>query len=90
MPFDIAKSRMQAQVPDSAGKVEYTSVMQAMTKIVRTEGVSALFKGIGVTALRISLGMPVSLVAFEACRTAMRSSELEGAMSAQTPAAEVR
>ena len=36
---------------------------QALCKIVRTEGLAALYKGVGVTALRICLGFPVSLVA---------------------------
>eukprot|EP00982_Pelagococcus_subviridis_P017190 31522-Pelagococcus_subviridis.AAC.7 len=41
--------------------------------IVRTEGWRALYKGTAVTALRISLGFPVSLVAWDLTVWGMRA-----------------
>lgn len=66
MPFDILKSRMQGQVPNAAGALEYPTMMAAAEKIVRTEGPMAFYKGTAVTAARITLGFPISFVAFEA------------------------
>ena len=73
MPFDIVKSRMQSQVPDAVtGELEYKSVTHAFRRIVREEGWRALYKGTMVTALRISLGFPVSLVAWDLTVWGMR------------------
>ena len=66
MPFDILKSRMQGQVPNASGALEYPTMMEAAVRIFRNEGVGAFYKGTGVTAARITLGFPVSFVAFEA------------------------
>ena len=66
MPFDILKSRMQGQVPNASGALEYPTMTEAATKILRTEGPTAFYKGTAVTAARITLGFPISFVAFEA------------------------
>ena len=41
-------------------------MMEAAVRIFRNEGVGAFYKGTGVPAARITLGFPVSFVAFEA------------------------
>jgi solute carrier family 25 2-oxodicarboxylate transporter 21 len=66
MPFDILKSRMQGQVPNATGQLEYSTMTNAMVQILRTEGPTAFYKGTAVTAARITLGFPISFVAFEA------------------------
>ena len=62
-PFDVIKSRIQAQCPNN---VEYTSTIQALTKIGRTEGPAALYKGFQPKALRMGIGGAVAVTAFEA------------------------
>ena len=73
MPFDILKSRMQGQVPSASGAVEYPTMTSAAIKILRTEGPSAFYKGTAVTAARITLGFPISFVAFEAVASAFQN-----------------
>ena len=64
MPFDVVKSRMQGEANGSSSAA-YTSVLQSLRRIVAAEGVFALWRGTGVTAARVALGLPVALVAFE-------------------------
>jgi len=66
MPFDILKSRMQGEVPVAGKPVEYPTMTRAFIRILQTEGPTAFYKGTLVTSLRITLGFPVSFVAFEA------------------------
>lgn len=65
-PFDVVKSRIQAQCPNSQSSAEYTSTIQALMKIGRTEGISALYKGFTPKALRMGIGGAVAVTAFEA------------------------
>eukprot|EP00985_Skeletonema_marinoi_P027560 scaffold22880_cov165-Skeletonema_marinoi.AAC.3 len=62
-PFDVAKSRIQAQ---NSKSMEYTSTIQALMKIGRTEGLTALYKGFQPKALRMGIGGAVAVTAFEA------------------------
>ena len=79
-PFDMVKSRIQAQQSHyysngssskSGGavmmrkKVEYTSTLQALVKIAKSEGVLALYKGFTPKALRMATGGAVAVTAFE-------------------------
>eukprot|EP00984_Skeletonema_dohrnii_P032353 scaffold26371_cov111-Skeletonema_dohrnii-CCMP3373.AAC.1 len=64
-PFDVAKSRIQAQCTNSKS-MEYTSTIQALMKIGRTEGLTALYKGFQPKALRMGIGGAVAVTAFEA------------------------
>jgi solute carrier family 25 2-oxodicarboxylate transporter 21 len=81
MPLDIAKSRLQNQITKPALDVvqsstvptyqrvlstRYTGMVHCLTAVAREEGLSALYKGFVPTSLRMCVGMPVSLVAFEA------------------------
>lgn len=45
MPLEVCKNRMAGQKPDATGKLPYTSVVQALSKIASTEGVGALYNG---------------------------------------------
>jgi len=62
--IDVAKSRIQAQ--NSKNIMEYTSTIQALMKIGRTEGLTALYKGFQPKALRMGIGGAVAVTAFEA------------------------
>lgn len=64
-PFDVVKSRIQAQCANSHS-IEYTSTIQALVRIGRTEGVTALYKGFTPKALRMGIGGAVAVTAFEA------------------------
>ena len=64
-PFDVVKSRIQAQCPNTQS-LEYTSTIQALAKIGKTEGISALYKGFTPKALRMGIGGAVAVTAFEA------------------------
>ncbi|KAK1739225.1 mitochondrial carrier protein [Skeletonema marinoi] len=61
-----SKSRIQAQCPNSKSSMEYTSTIQALMKIGRTEGLTALYKGFQPKALRMGIGGAVAVTAFEA------------------------
>lgn len=50
-PLDLVKTRMQIQGEGGAAR-EYKNTMQAFTGILRKEGVSGLYKGIGAALLR--------------------------------------
>lgn len=65
-PFDVVKSRIQAQCPNNSHSMEYTSTIQALVRIGRTEGVTALYKGFTPRALRMGIGGAVAITAFEA------------------------
>jgi len=64
-PFDVVKSRMQNERrPDAAAKAEYSTVQRALVRIVRTEGVGALYKGFGPLLTKVVLSCGVSYTAF--------------------------
>jgi solute carrier family 25 2-oxodicarboxylate transporter 21 len=46
-PFDVVKSRVQAQLPDAHGRLRYRHTWQAVALVAREEGVAALWKGLG-------------------------------------------
>jgi len=76
-PFDVVKSRIQAELPVAApgGGLRYITysggVGQALTHVARTEGVLALWKGLGPMCARMALGMSVSFAAFDAALAAL-------------------
>lgn len=78
LPFDIAKSRIQNQLPVPASasgpkSFRYTGVLQCLSTVAKDEGILALYKGFVPTSIRMMLGMSVSHVAFEgALRQATR------------------
>lgn len=64
-PFDVVKSRIQAQLPLPDGTLLYRHTWQAIGHVARTEGVPALWKGMAPMCARMALGMSVSFAAFE-------------------------
>jgi len=62
-PFDVIKSRMQNQ-RSNAGELEYRNTGHALVKIIRNEGVGALYKGFGPLLLKVVLSCGVSYSAF--------------------------
>lgn len=62
-PFDVVKSRIQAQSPNN---IQYTSTLQALVTIGRAEGIGALYKGFTPKAIRMGAGGAVAVTAFEA------------------------
>ncbi len=65
-PFDVVKSRMQNErrAVGAAAQAEYSSVQRALLRIVRTEGVGALYKGFGPLLTKVVLSCGVSYTAF--------------------------
>jgi hypothetical protein len=64
-PFDVVKSRMQNERRlDAATQAEYSSVQRALLRIVRTEGVGALYKGFGPLLTKVVMSCGVSYTAF--------------------------
>ncbi len=66
-PFDVVKSRMQNERrlgAASGTQAEYSSVQRALLRIVRTEGVAALYKGFGPLLTKVVLSCGVSYTAF--------------------------
>lgn len=45
MPLESAKNRMAFQKPDASGKLPYSSTVQTVTSVARTEGTLALWNG---------------------------------------------
>jgi solute carrier family 25 2-oxodicarboxylate transporter 21 len=66
-PFDVAKSRFQAQITEIGKTPKYTSTFPTLAKICREEGFGALYKGFGPKAFRCGLGGAVAMAAFEGC-----------------------
>ena len=64
-PFDVVKSRIQAQLPLPDGTLMYRNTLQACTLVARNEGITALWKGMAPMCARMALGMSVSFAAFE-------------------------
>ena len=72
MPFDVAKSRSQCEVASIAGRESgggglprYGGVAATLARIVREEGIGALYRGTAATALRMGVGMSAALAVFE-------------------------
>ena len=63
-PFDVVKSRIQAQ--SAAAEARYTSTFQALFAIGRAEGLQALYKGFTPKALRMGSGAAVAITTFDA------------------------
>ena len=87
-PFDVVKSRIQAQLPDAAGKLLYRHTWQACALVAREEGVAALWKGLGPMLLRCTLGFSISYAAFDAALGAMGAPRAERRAAAAAAAAE--
>eukprot|EP00798_Chlamydomonas_sp_ICE-L_P031051 gene31051-7144_t len=60
-PFDVVKSRVQAQLP---GKVKYGATWPSLATIVREEGFMALYRGFLPKAMRLGLGQTIGYMVF--------------------------
>mmetsp|Transcript_69254 Transcript_69254/g.150727 ORF Transcript_69254/g.150727 Transcript_69254/m.150727 type:complete len:315 (+) Transcript_69254:71-1015(+) len=69
-PFDVAKSRRQRQLLDRAAveSPQCRGTWAILARVVREEGVRALYKGFAPKVLRMALGGAVGLVTFEAAQ----------------------
>ena len=64
-PFDVVKSRMQNERrTDAAAQAEYGSIHRTLARIVRTEGVGALYKGFAPLLTKVVLSCGTSFAAF--------------------------
>ena len=84
----MVKSRIQAQLPDAAGKLQYRHTSQALLLVAREEGVAALWKGLGPMLLRCTLGFSISYAAFDFALGAMGAPRAERQAAAAAAAAE--
>lgn len=50
-PLDLVKTRMQVSGADG-GKSEYKGTIDAVVKILRSEGVTGIYKGLGAGLMR--------------------------------------
>lgn len=64
-PFDVAKSRMQRQLP---GESKYSGTLQCLTSIAREEGVRACYKGFAPKVIRMALGGGIGITAYESLK----------------------
>jgi solute carrier family 25 protein 39/40 len=64
-PFDVLKTRGQALVMSAPG--QRTSAFPLLQKIVQTEGVSALFAGLGPRIAKIAPACGIMITCFEVC-----------------------
>jgi len=63
-PFDTVRRRLQMQSEKPKEKWVYASTMDCFSKVVKQEGLTALFKGAGANALR-TVGSALVLVLYE-------------------------
>lgn len=54
LPFDMTKTRIQRMDKGADGKLPYSGVFDCMTKIIKNEGVFALWKGLGTFCVRVA------------------------------------
>lgn len=62
-PLDVVKSRMQNQMTTAQPKYRY--VLPSLLTILREEGVTALYKGLGPRMVRLGPGGGIMIVAFD-------------------------
>jgi len=64
-PLDVVKTRMQKQVIVHGQPPRYSSIMQALSLIVREEGIAALWKGLTPRLLRLMPGQAITFMTYE-------------------------
>ena len=72
-PFDVCKSRFQAQLPGAPNP--YTSTFGALRRILAEEGLRGIYKGLAPKALRLGVGQTVGLTVFQALVPAEASAQ---------------
>lgn len=63
-PFDVVKSRFQAQLPGRSNP--YTSTFGTLRRIVAEEGPRQIYRGLLPKAIRLGVGQTVGLLVFQA------------------------
>jgi len=63
-PFDVVKSRFQAQLPGAPNP--YTSTFGTLRRIVAEEGPTQIYRGLLPKAIRLGVGQTVGLMVFQA------------------------
>lgn len=63
-PFDVVKSRFQAQLPGRSNP--YTSTFGTLRRIVAEEGPKQIYRGLLPKAIRLGVGQTVGLLVFQA------------------------
>ena len=71
-PFDVLKTRGQALVMSTPG--QQTSALPLIRQIVRTEGVSALFAGLGPRIAKVAPACGIMISCYEVCDSFLFSS----------------
>lgn len=61
-PFDVAKSRVQRQLP---GETKYSSTLQCLLAVAREEGIQACYKGFAPKVLRMACGGGIGITVYE-------------------------
>eukprot|EP01104_Vermistella_antarctica_P019507 TRINITY_DN767_c0_g1_i1.p1 TRINITY_DN767_c0_g1~~TRINITY_DN767_c0_g1_i1.p1 ORF type:complete len:516 (+),score=80.60 TRINITY_DN767_c0_g1_i1:350-1897(+) len=76
-PFEIIKTRMQAQGVTSTGhQHNYTGVGNAITTISKHEGVGGLYKGTSLSMVRAALGSGINLATYSWLREKVLREEI--------------
>ena len=66
-PFDVLRRRFQVNTMSGMG-YHYTSIFDAISKIVASEGVTGLYKGLAPNLLKVAPSMASSWLSFELAR----------------------
>lgn len=78
LPADVAKVRLQVQKVGATGKPQFSGMLDCLTKTAKSEGPTALFKGLSPALLRQISYSSMSLVLYEPIRdTLVTPIELE-------------
>ena len=65
-PIELAKTRLQLQASGAVGDNKFSSPLQCLRQIYRTEGTRGVFNGLGITLLREAPSYGVYFVTYEA------------------------
>jgi solute carrier family 25 oxoglutarate transporter 11 len=66
LPCDFVKTRMQKQKADAAGKLQYSSSMDCVFKVLKNEGVTSFWRGFPTFYVRIAPHVMITLLAVDA------------------------
>ena len=67
-PFDVAKSRIMNQRPDSQGVLKYTGMLDCFQKTLQAEGLTSLWKGFFASYARIGPRVVIIFLTIEQLR----------------------
>ncbi len=73
-PFDNVRRRLQMQSKKPQSEWLYKNTLDCFTKIVKKEGINAMFKGAGGNAFR-TVGSALALVLYDEAKVFLKESE---------------